>query len=171
VRIYSCPLSKALVPQILTASWRAVPPEFAIPVGISRSTPRRMRGYRRVRALEPGPWFRSVGPVQYLELYQKILDRLDPTEICKRLLSYGACPVMMCWESASDCHAGNTWCHRHLVAQWLEDRLGIEVREIDYPTLDPFAFLRRAGLPKPDYRISPRPNGIASDNVASRKQK
>jgi hypothetical protein len=31
------------------------------------------------------------------------------------------------------------WCHRHIVAQWLEDRLGIAVHEVGHPNLDRFA--------------------------------
>lgn len=114
-------------------------------------TPRRRSGYRRLRALEPGIWFRAVPPARYIELYRDILDRLDPIEIYDQLLSYGDCPAMLCWESASDCQSGKTWCHRHLAAQWLEDRLGIEVIEVGHPDLDRFAFLRKVGLSPPDY--------------------
>src|ERR1700724_3330527 len=42
------------MPRILTASWRAGLPDLATPIGISRGTPRRVVGYRRLRALEPG---------------------------------------------------------------------------------------------------------------------
>jgi hypothetical protein len=143
------------MPKILTASWSTKLPADAIPVGISRGTPRRRGGYRRLRALEPGNWFRSVPPARYIELYRDILDRLDPAEIYDQLLSYGDCLVMLCWESASDCHLGKVWCHRHLAARWLEDRLGIEVIEVGHPNLDRFAFLRRAGVAQPDYRAGP----------------
>ncbi len=69
--------------QILTASWRTKLPKGAVPVGISRGTPRRRGGYRRLRALEPGNWFRSAPPARYTELYRDILDRLDPAEILR----------------------------------------------------------------------------------------
>jgi hypothetical protein len=122
--------------------------------GLPRHTSAR-GGYRRLRSLEPGPWFNSVTPARYLELYREILDRLDPAEIYDRLIAFGDVPVMLCWEAASDCHSGKTWCHRHLIAQWLEDRLGIEVTEVGYPKLDRSAFLRKAGLPPSDYRDGP----------------
>ena len=48
----------------------------------------------RLRVLEPGPWFRSVTPERYLELYRELLDRLDPTETFDRLISFGDTPVM-----------------------------------------------------------------------------
>lgn len=137
------------MPKILTASWRATLPEFATAVGVSRGTPRRVGGYRRLRALEPGNWFRSAPPGRYLELYREILDRLDPVEICERLIAFGDYPVLLCWESASDCHSGKAFCHRHLVAQWLEDRLGIEVEEVGHPELDRFGFLRAQGIKAP----------------------
>lgn len=119
------------MPQIMTASWFAKLPADGTPVGISRGVPRREAGYRRLRDLEPGPWFKSVSPRKYLSLYRQILDCLDPRAIRDRLLGFGDLPVMLCWESASDCHHGTKWCHRHLVAQWLEDRLGIEVPEAE----------------------------------------
>jgi hypothetical protein len=129
-------------------------PAGAVPVGISRGTPRRVRGYRRLRGLEPGSWFRSVQPKRYIELYREILDQLDPAKIYDRLISFGDNPVMLCWETASDCHSGKTFCHRHLVAQWLEDRLGIEVQEVGHPKLDRFAFLRVQEIKAPDYRTT-----------------
>lgn len=91
--------------QVLTASWSAILPTGAVRVGISRGTPRRGGGYRRVRALEPGPWFRTVTPARYLDLYREILDRLDPAEIHDQLLSYGDCPVLLCWESLRAAYA------------------------------------------------------------------
>jgi hypothetical protein len=76
---------------------------------------------------------------------------------------FGDNPVMLCWESAPDCQSGKAFCHRHLVAQWLEDRLGIEVEEVipkrgdadlSHPKLDRFAFPQAQGIEAPDYRTS-----------------
>lgn len=102
--------------------------------------PRGKNGYRLLRELEPGPWFKSAPPERYLMLYGQILNRFDPNVIRDWLLGYGAIPIMLCWEAAHDYHIGSKWCHRHIVAQWLEDRLGIEVQEVGYPSLDRFAF-------------------------------
>jgi hypothetical protein len=140
------------MPQILTASWFAKLPSGTAPVGISRGVPRRISGYHRLRELEPGPWFKSVTPARYLALYGEILARLDPEEIRDRLFGFGDTPVMLCWEKAQDCDAGKVWCHRYLAAQWLEDRLGIEVQEVGCPNLDRFAGLRSVGIPAPSYR-------------------
>jgi hypothetical protein len=143
------------MPQIMTACWFARLPAGAIPVGISRGVPRGKNGYQRLRELEPGPWFKSVSPETYLALYGQILARLDPVAIRDRLLGCGEIPVMLCWETAHDCHSGSKWCHRHLAAQWLEDRLGIEVHEVGFPNLDRFAFLRKLNMPIPSYAAPP----------------
>jgi hypothetical protein len=148
--------------QIMTASWFAKLPPGSTPVGISRGVPRGKMRYPRLRELEPGPWFKSVPPEQYLALYGQILARLDPAEIRNRLFRFGDTAVMLCWEKAHDCAAGKVWCHRHLAAQWLEDHLGIEVQEVGFPKLDRFAYLRNAGIEVPSYheRTARRKNRV-----------
>jgi hypothetical protein len=147
------------MPQIMTASWFAKLPVGAVPVGISRGVPRGKNGYRRLRVLEPGPWFKSVPPERYVTLYGQILNRLDPCVIRDLLLGCGDIPIMVCWEAPHDCHAGSKWCHRHIVAQWLEDRIGIEVQEVGFPNLNRFAYLQNLGLPAPSYR-EPNRTGV-----------
>jgi hypothetical protein len=90
------------IPEISTASWRAELPDWADPVGVSRGTPRGLRGYHRLRALEPGAWLRTVSPARFLDLYSGILDSLDPAEIFDQLAAFGDRPVLLCWESESD---------------------------------------------------------------------
>jgi hypothetical protein len=74
------------MPQIMTASWFAKLPAGTTPVGISRGVPREKSGYHRLRDLEPGPWFKSVSPDQYLTRYGQILHALDPNAIRYQLL-------------------------------------------------------------------------------------
>jgi hypothetical protein len=155
--------------KILTASWFAKLPADAAAVGISRGVPRGRSGYYRLRALEPGPWFRSVPPDEYLKRYHDILDKHDPSEIRDRLLAFGGTPVMLCYESAADCDTGHKWCHRHLAAQWLEDRLGITVEEVGHPKLDRFAHLRALGIAVPAFKTPSRPKKTSSDNDFFRK--
>jgi hypothetical protein len=66
------------MPTILTASWSARLPGGTTAVGISRGTPRGRGGFRRLPALFPGPWFRSVAPETYLRRYAEILAPLGP---------------------------------------------------------------------------------------------
>ena len=80
---------------------------------------------------------------------------------------------MLCWEAAHDCHAGSKWCHRHLAAQWLEDRLGIEVQEVGFPNLDRFAYLRKLTAsrhPAIASGLAPLPKSNGSDNDNYRKE-
>jgi hypothetical protein len=49
------------------------------------------------------------------------------------------------------------------VLNWAADRLGIEVREVGFPKLDRFAFLKKFGVPLPSYSVPSRP-------VARKKQ-
>lgn len=60
--------------------------------------------------------------VFYIEYYQKsILDRLDPKQVYEEL---GENAILLCWEKFGD------FCHRHLVAQWLEKHLKITICEL-----------------------------------------
>src|SRR6476619_3163322 len=67
------------------------------------------------------------------------------------LAGEGRVPVLVCWESAAEIEAGQSWCHRHIVAQWLERGLGIEVAEVGYEgrPLDRWACLRAQGVEPP----------------------
>jgi hypothetical protein len=96
-----------------------------------------------------------VSPEIYLRRYGEILARLDPAAVRDRLLAFGGTPVLLCFERAADIQAGRGYCHRHLVAQWLEDTLGIAVPEVDHPGLDRFAYLRALGLEPPRFRKRP----------------
>jgi hypothetical protein len=138
---------------IYTASWFTKLPEGFTRVGISRGSPRgAKKGYHKIMALAPGPWFKSVTPDKYLELYSAVLAKLDPQETADALHHCGENPVMLCFESAADVHAGRKWCHRHLAAKWLEDKLGITIEEVGHPELDRFAFLRARGINLPQFR-------------------
>ena len=58
----------------------------------------------------------------YIENYYKeVLDKLDPQDIYNKL---GEDVVLLCWENPDE------FCHRHLVAEWLEWELGIEIKEL-----------------------------------------
>ena len=58
----------------------------------------------------------------YIQNYQKeVLDKLDAKKVYEEL---GENAVLLCWEKS------DKFCHRHLVAKWLEKELGIKVSEI-----------------------------------------
>jgi hypothetical protein len=140
---------------IKTASWFVKLPADHVQVGVSRRVPRGMpTGYKRCRSLEPGSWFHSVSIREYLERYGAILAALDPRRVVDELIAIGGgrVPVMLCYESAVGVREGKLWCHRHLAAQWLEDRLGIKVEEFGHPNLDRFTKLRLNGIKPPNYK-------------------
>jgi hypothetical protein len=118
-----------------TASWRTKLPDDHLRVGISRGVPRGMAaGYRVFRKLAPGPWFNSVGPVEYDQLYRsEILAPLDPRAVAAELLAmaHGRVPVMCCFERVES----GEWCHRAIAAEWLADALGGVVPEFGFETL------------------------------------
>jgi hypothetical protein len=55
------------------------------------------------------------------QYYKEILDKLDPKEIYEKL---GENAILLCYEKPGQ------FCHRRLVAEWLEKALGITIKEI-----------------------------------------
>lgn len=142
---------------IKTGSWFSKLPDDHVLVGISRGAPRNQAaGYRLYGTLAPGKWFARVTLPVYLERYkEEVLDALDPLAVFGALerLADGKTPVLCCYETAKEIGAGKTYCHRHLAAKWLEDRLDIQVDEIDAPAdFDRFALMSRFNLERPTYR-------------------
>lgn len=58
--------------------------------------------------------------------YDKVLRQLDPQAIWQEL---GEDAVLLCWEKPGD------FCHRRLVAEWLEKRLGVTIKELELAKL------------------------------------
>lgn len=77
--------------------------------------------------LAPKQWFlrkykRDKDEKFYAEQYCKeVLEKLDPKEVYEEL---GEDAVLLCWEGKTK------FCHRHIVAKWLNQHLGIEVTEL-----------------------------------------
>ena len=82
---------------------------------------------RQYKKLAPKLWFfqkykKDGDEIFYTEQYQKeVLDKLDPKQVYEDL---GPDAVLLCYERPS------IFCHRHLIARWLEKHLGIEVKEL-----------------------------------------
>jgi hypothetical protein len=55
-----------------------------------------------------------------IEYQRDVLSKLDPAKVAEDL---GSDAVLLCWE------APGKFCHRRLVAAWLEEALGVEVPE------------------------------------------
>jgi len=104
------------------------------------------------KGLQYPPLFPSLGIPEtgtreeretYNRHYAELLEKLDPVKVHADLLDIagGAEPVLLCAERAK------TWCHRRLVAEWLEMHLGMEITEVGLERLDvpPYAALWWAG--------------------------
>lgn len=64
---------------------------------------------------------------QYTERFKKeVLGKLDKAQIKSYLNSFENDIILLCYEKSGD------FCHRHIVAKWIEDELGLKVQE--YPT-------------------------------------
>lgn len=59
--------------------------------------------------------------------YEKVLSKLNPQQVFEEL---GDNSVLLCYEKYADIEQGTTFCHRRMVAKWLEDNLGIKVDEL-----------------------------------------
>jgi uncharacterized protein (DUF488 family) len=110
-------------------------------VSIARFAPKDHRGLPRYGALAPGPWFKSVPEEEYRRRYAAQLARLDPKIAWGDLhgLADDAEPVLLCWERPGQ------FCHRRLVAGWLEDALGVQVPEHTPPSLQGDLFASTGG--------------------------
>lgn len=73
----------------------------------------------------------KLDEVEYTKRYEAILSRLAPMQVYRELdtmmRNYGASAVaLVCWEKPEK------FCHRHLVAKWFKEKLGMDVMEYDY---------------------------------------
>lgn len=74
-------------------------------------------------------WHENIGKIDEIEnnkyyieeYYKQVLAKLDPVTVFDELKH----KILLCYEDS------NTFCHRHIVAAWLELCLGIEVPEIN----------------------------------------
>lgn len=62
---------------------------------------------------------------EYLKLYDQILARQDANQVVKQIemLSGGQDVALCCYEKPG------AFCHRHILAKWITDNTGIEVKE------------------------------------------
>lgn len=111
-----------------TASWSGY--RGAGRVGISIGHPRWLPDVPRYPPLMPRRSMLRLHYDRYLELYTEQLAKLDPERVVADLtaLAAGHEPVLLCYERPP--FAPDNWCHRRMVADWLEKRLGLLVPEL-----------------------------------------
>lgn len=66
----------------------------------------------------------------YTELFNQHLETLDKESVRRALESFGENVILLCYEKPGD------FCHRHLVADWLENNFGMRVDEYDQVLID-----------------------------------
>ena len=92
-------------------------------VSIATKAPEGFNG-RRYPQLYPKWWFFKIykdtgNKEHYTKHYHKeILNKLNPQRVYEDL---GENAVLLCWEKTGE------FCHRHLVADWLMNKLGIKI--------------------------------------------
>jgi len=92
-------------------------------IAISQGIPRGWQG-RTYKPLAPA-WtlVKLTDNEQFIKLYRaQVLDRLDAAQVLQDL--GGDDFIMLCWE------APGVFCHRRVVAAWLQKELGITVEEL-----------------------------------------
>jgi len=104
-------------------------------VSIARWAPKwTARGWRRYQPLVPGVWSRCKQPdgrdgwvdeTAFRLGFADQLAALDPQRTWDDLhtLVAPAVPVLLCWERPG------SFCHRRLVADWFQEKLGVSVHE------------------------------------------
>lgn len=60
--------------------------------------------------------------------YSEILGKLDPKQVYDDLQKFGSNLILLCYEKPSD------FCHRHLVADWLNINLNLNITEWNQST-------------------------------------
>ncbi|MBA2592952.1 MAG: DUF488 family protein [Gammaproteobacteria bacterium] len=99
-------------------------------ISIARYASRGLQGYRTYKALAPRQDMLRMPYDEYRTEYFKILSDLDPAQVAEDLAALAAPhePILLCWERPP--LTEKNWCHRTMVAQWLERSLGMRVPEI-----------------------------------------
>lgn len=69
---------------------------------------------------------------KYEKVYrEKVLSKLDPVKVFNDLED----AVILCHESQSSIDNGETFCHRHMIAKWLEEELWLLGYDVEIPEL------------------------------------
>lgn len=73
----------------------------------------------------------KISELQYIEQYMNLLfDRgVTPEQILNDLPENA---ILLCYEKSGD------FCHRRIVAKWIEQEMGIAIKELDYFDVDDF---------------------------------
>ncbi|EKE07943.1 MAG: hypothetical protein ACD_17C00437G0002 [uncultured bacterium] len=119
---------------MITTSYFAREKNIPNPVCISQIIPKWSTRSRPYKKLAP-PYglvdrYKKglITPEQYTEeYYQGVLSKLNPHEVLKEIISlFGDDATLLCYEKAGE------FCHRRIVADWIEKGTGVKVPELKF---------------------------------------
>lgn len=124
----------SFVPAIYTsyfANWRAFP-ETMTTISIAGKAPEDYYGLEYKKLAPKWAFFNDykkgiLDEDGYTDCYyDQVLSKLTPEQVYEELTKdLGTDVIMLCWEKAG------AFCHRRIVAEWLEKGLAIKVLELD----------------------------------------
>ena len=100
------------------------------PISISLKTPQWSQVDLQYQRLAPKRWMLQATKERYTKAYNEQLAKLNPNTVRSQLrilAGEGFTPVMLCYEAQP--FSESNWCHRRMVAEWLEEALGIVIPE------------------------------------------
>jgi len=105
------------------------------PVGIAIFSPRYYTG-KNYKKLAPRKEMIHMEEVKYIPLFDKILNNLDISMVMQELndISNNCDIVLLCYEKPGE------FCHRRLVAKWIEENTKIKVTELIFTKKTPTLF-------------------------------
>ncbi len=100
-----------------------------IPVGISGKIPDGFNGVRYQKLAPKYDWWHEWHDKKLSnewfkdKYYDTVLNELDPGVVIKELQDLGKDVILLCYETPEK------FCHRHLVAEWLNEKLNTNICE------------------------------------------
>lgn len=99
------------------------------PIAVARWLPKHYNG-SSMSHVAPTPYLLKANLTreQYIDGYRKQLERLDAFQLVSNLEVFGGGKdvALLCYEKPDE------FCHRHLLAEWITRKTGIEVVEYDF---------------------------------------
>lgn len=89
-------------------------------VSIARGNPVWFHGRVYLPLAPTWKMIKQMSESDYLKHYHAMLAKLDPKKVFEEL---GEDAILLCWEKPGE------WCHRRIVAEWLERELGVHIPE------------------------------------------
>lgn len=72
----------------------------------------------------------NIDNMEYTHIFKKHLDTLDKEAVRRFILGFDKPVILLCYEKPKD------FCHRHIVADWIENNLDIRVDEYDQDVIN-----------------------------------